>query len=567
MIECSTNIFGCYYLTGRCYSRCYFCCCWTFLNFFTIIRRYYESWAAVLSVASDPAALIHLTSTMLSSVVFSLTVSNSKTSTPMSVPFAVGTDTMASVSSAVSAGSYNDVLSAWAAGAQAEVLEVADDSFEISESYQSSNGNLIPVAENAEVTSTVSPPLMNHSSSHNSLQNSPLPNENSGESGESFEKHSESSPNLGLLKILADGKQSKDKDQRSVVSLPFLSSPSRPDLGPISKDSNDEYSYAELKHLLLSILQEKQTLEKRNRDLESKAVEIKDRLVELETTVETLRRRETDLIAAHQLRVSAAARENDILKQQLKKYIAQLQNQSGNGPVESSQQEDKHERKVLELSEMHGELMEFVELLQRRLRIKEARLATARKQLTALRGPLPAESDDESERLTGEIVDNVPPQVASSNQLIHVWVPLVFLKAAGSPHHIYQIYVRLRDDEWNVFRRYSELHAFHTALRKRYPQAAEKVPFPPKKSMGNRKPDFVEQRRQALQTYLRTVLDLLTRVQPEFQRVTRAKLLLLLPFFNEKVTAAGATVGPLTSNSSTTQLAPGNDRSRTYTGL
>ena len=46
--------------------------------------------------------------------------------------------------------------------------------------------------------------------------------------------------------------------------------------------------------------------------------------------------------------------------------------------------------------------------------------------------------------------------------LIHIWVPSVFMSGSGqNTHHVYQVYLRIREEEWNIYRRYSEFYAFH----------------------------------------------------------------------------------------------------------
>ena len=46
--------------------------------------------------------------------------------------------------------------------------------------------------------------------------------------------------------------------------------------------------------------------------------------------------------------------------------------------------------------------------------------------------------------------------------LIHIWVPSVFMSGTGqNTHHVYQVYLRIREEEWNIYRRYSEFYAFH----------------------------------------------------------------------------------------------------------
>ena len=48
-----------------------------------------------------------------------------------------------------------------------------------------------------------------------------------------------------------------------------------------------------------------------------------------------------------------------------------------------------------------------------------------------------------------------------------------------------QVYVRISDEEWNVYRRYSEFHKLHMHLKKKYPITAT-FKFPSKKAVGNK---------------------------------------------------------------------------------
>ena len=52
-------------------------------------------------------------------------------------------------------------------------------------------------------------------------------------------------------------------------------------------------------------------------------------------------------------------------------------------------------------------------------------------------------------------------------------------------HHIYQVFVRIRDQEWNVYRRYAEFREFHKQLQQCIPEVAS-FQFPPKKALGNK---------------------------------------------------------------------------------
>ena len=38
--------------------------------------------------------------------------------------------------------------------------------------------------------------------------------------------------------------------------------------------------------------------------------------------------------------------------------------------------------------------------------------------------------------------------------LINIWIPSVFLSgSASTTHHVYQVYLRIRNEEWNIYRR------------------------------------------------------------------------------------------------------------------
>lgn len=50
---------------------------------------------------------------------------------------------------------------------------------------------------------------------------------------------------------------------------------------------------------------------------------------------------------------------------------------------------------------------------------------------------------------------------------------------------IFQIYVRIKDEEWNVYKRFSQFHQVHNQLKKIYPKIG-KFEFPPKKNFGKK---------------------------------------------------------------------------------
>ena len=112
------------------------------------------------------------------------------------------------------------------------------------------------------------------------------------------------------------------------------------------------------------------------------------------------------------------------------------------------------------------------------------------------------------------------------------------------------MYLRIRDEEWNIYRRYSEFYALHKDLQKKDRLVAN-FDFPPKKTVGNKAEKFVEDRRKRLQTYLRQIVNLMVQTNMALQtKPDKEQVILLMPFFAENshlrstaVTSAGG--GPL----------------------
>lgn len=154
-------------------------------------------------------------------------------------------------------------------------------------------------------------------------------------------------------------------------------------------------------------------------------------------------------------------------------------------------------------------------------------------------------SDIEPQSLqTQALLLNVPS--ASARPLINIWIPSAFLvgpqqnqlntgdslsgstsaSSSSSSHHVYQVYVRIKDEEWNVYRRYSQFYSLHKYLKKKFPQVAL-LEFPPKKAIGNKHARVVQERRKKLETYLRNALNI---IQVECDLVDKAGLVRHLPF-------------------------------------
>ncbi len=71
-------------------------------------------------------------------------------------------------------------------------------------------------------------------------------------------------------------------------------------------------------------------------------------------------------------------------------------------------------------------------------------------------------------------------------------IPSVIKKGRGPDgHHVYQVFVRVRKEEWNVYHRYAEFREFHLQLAKHLPQV-NSFDFPPRKTR-NKVPQHAEE--------------------------------------------------------------------------
>lgn len=152
------------------------------------------------------------------------------------------------------------------------------------------------------------------------------------------------------------------------------------------------------------------------------------------------------------------------------------ENQPGNNHkyVDYHYEASEYEKKLIQVAEMHGELIEFNEHLQRNVQIKDAVIMRMREELVDLRGPLPNDplgpessggagnrrpSEDMSDSAS---VSSLSGASSSRVSLLHIWIPSVFLSGSGAKtHHVYQVYLRIKDEEWNIYRRYSDFYALH----------------------------------------------------------------------------------------------------------
>jgi sorting nexin-29 len=89
----------------------------------------------------------------------------------------------------------------------------------------------------------------------------------------------------------------------------------------------------------------------------------------------------------------------------------------------------------------------------------------------------------------------------------------VLKKSTTKNYYTYEIIIKSKFDldEWTIFKRYRDFYQLHKKLKKEN-ILVKALDFPPKKKIGNMDFEFVEQRRQRLQVYLRHLISLLPEI-------------------------------------------------------
>ncbi|XP_067162590.1 sorting nexin-29 isoform X4 [Apteryx mantelli] len=212
----------------------------------------------------------------------------------------------------------------------------------------------------------------------------------------------------------------------------------------------------ELRQAIVAMMNRKDELEEQNRSLRNLLDGEMEHSAVLRQEMDSWRRKVAEQEERHATKVQALARENEVLKVQLKKYVGAVQMLRREGQTvevlpniwstdaeftipEQKQVENNeelassYERKLIEVAEMHGELIEFNERLHRALMAKEALVSQMRQELIDLRGPVPGDLSQTSED------QSLSDFEISNRALINVWIPSVFLRGkAANAFHVYQ---------------------------------------------------------------------------------------------------------------------------------
>lgn len=252
-------------------------------------------------------------------------------------------------------------------------------------------------------------------------------------------------------------------------------------------------------------------------------------------------RQHQNLVEKHQLQLQTLNRENELLRQQLRKYVTAVQmlrkESDSTHAIEKDtsttcrNEAEQYEAKLIQVADMHAELMEFNAKLTVQLANRDKLIKILQTELECLRGSF---NEDE-----------LPLETPC---FIHIWIPSVFLTGQPSDiHHVYQIYIRIRDTEWNIYRRYAQFYALHKELIK-HDAIVTTYEFPPKRTIRNKDAKFVEERRQKLQEWLRRVVGRLARCSTFSSNPSRQTLISLLPFFGDRPNADDANKNKVAKN-------------------
>jgi sorting nexin-29 len=227
-----------------------------------------------------------------------------------------------------------------------------------------------------------------------------------------------------------------------------------------SSRSNSSLNREDLKQALLSVMEKKDELEQQGKSLKSLLDQEVSRGAEVRQELNDIKQINKEKLEKLEGRNNILSRENELLKHQLKKYVGAVQ-KLRDGPqayetlakldgakdsenakyIDYHYEASEYEKKLIQVAEMHGELLEFNENLQRTVQGKESMISRLREELISLRGPFPDEEDrilDDNSSICSSFADS--GSIGTARVLVNIWIPSVFLTGSGSSrHHVYQV--------------------------------------------------------------------------------------------------------------------------------
>lgn len=215
--------------------------------------------------------------------------------------------------------------------------------------------------------------------------------------------------------------------------------------------------------------------------------------------------------------------------------------------------QEHHEHQVLQLAAMHTDLIELNERLQAQLRDRETLIAAlggvvpnepafVPSSAAGGAGGVPKSKGLRPARITPDDAGICIP--GTNKPILNIWIPTALLQGKGSDaFHVYQIFVQIGGEEWNVYRRYTHFYDLHRQVQHIFTDADLRLPK--KSTLSKNNPKFVEKRRIALENYIRQVLLLCLsqKRSPLVQNPCKQTLCEAVPFLKEKL-SSGADATP-----------------------
>ncbi|KAJ8318025.1 hypothetical protein KUTeg_003116 [Tegillarca granosa] len=184
------------------------------------------------------------------------------------------------------------------------------------------------------------------------------------------------------------------------------------DGGNVEQIKTDSMNTDELKQAVVSMMVRKDEVEEQNRNLQAMLQQEMLTSSSLRAEIEEMKQSFILKQEKEQARHQTLQKENDLLKHQLRRYVNAVQMLRAEGSqvdeslgihleepqpnipppkqnIDYSHEASEYEKKLIQVAEMHGELMEFNEMLHRQLNGKDALLKRLQQELVDLRGPLP----------------------------------------------------------------------------------------------------------------------------------------------------------------------------------
>merc|ERR1719219_3115021 len=159
-----------------------------------------------------------------------------------------------------------------------------------------------------------------------------------------------------------------------------------------------------MKSALLTMMERKDELERHNKTLKSLLDQEMEAGREVKREAEEEERQNREKIEKLETRNVIVTRENELLKHQLKKYVGAVQKlrdgpqayetlaqlegpkveEGSNKYIDYHYEASEYEKKLIQVAEMHGELLEFNENLQKTVQMKDAALIRLKEELISL---------------------------------------------------------------------------------------------------------------------------------------------------------------------------------------